>query len=183
VALRRSTLDDIGGFEGLADYHVEDYEMGRRIWERGKRMVAVPYVVQTVIDLKTPGQWWNHQIYWDQNNVIVRPGALLGTLAVRPVPFAFLFAIVRMADPLGLAVLGGAVALRLVCAAAMLHAGLRDREGLKALRLLPFRDLTGFVSLVLAFIKPTAVWRDTEYTLSRDGRMRVKGAYRCESSS
>ena len=183
VALRRSTILEIGGFEALADYLVEDYEMGRRIWQRGKRMVAVPYVVQTVIDLKTAGQWWNHQVYWDQNNVTVRPGPLLGTLVVRPIPFALFFAIVRVADPLGLAVLGGAVALRVVCAAAMLHAGLRDREGLKALPLLPFRDLTGFVSLVLAFVKPTAVWRDTTYTLSRDGRMRVKGAYRCESSS
>src|SRR6059036_412764 len=35
VALRRSTLDEIGGLEALADYLVEDYEMGQRIWGSG----------------------------------------------------------------------------------------------------------------------------------------------------
>ena len=41
VAFRRSGLDLIGGFEALADYLVEDYEMGRRLIDRGYRMILV----------------------------------------------------------------------------------------------------------------------------------------------
>ena len=41
IALRRSTLKEIGGLEDLADYLVEDYELGRRIWASGKK-IAVP---------------------------------------------------------------------------------------------------------------------------------------------
>src|SRR5690242_16155163 len=32
TAIRRTTLQQIGGFESLANYLVEDFEMGRRIW-------------------------------------------------------------------------------------------------------------------------------------------------------
>jgi len=183
VAFRRSTLKDIGGLESLADYLVEDYEMGRRIWEQGKKAAVAPYVVETMVDLKNPSQWWNHQVYWDQNSCIVRPGALLSTLIIRPVPFACLFAVLRLADPLGLIVLAGVVALRLVTAAGILGYGLGDREGLKSLPLLALRDIAGVVSLILALKKKTTVWRGKEFMLTKDGRMVPREVPLCESSS
>ena len=183
VALWRSTLNEIGGLEDLADYLAEDYEMGRRIWETGKKMAVAPYVVETVVDLRTPSQWWNHQLYWDQNSCMVRPGALISTLVIRPVPFAFLFAAARLVDPVGLSVLAGTLALRLVTTAVILGWGLRDREGLRSLMLLPFRDLVAVVSLLLAFTKRTTVWRDKEFILTRDGRMVAREKNLCESSS
>ena len=42
VALHRSTLAQVGGLEALSDYLVEDYEMGRRIWELGKKIASPP---------------------------------------------------------------------------------------------------------------------------------------------
>lgn len=183
VAFRRSTLKNIGGLESLADYLVEDYEMGRRIWEQGKKAAVAPYVVETVVDLKSPSQWWNHQVYWDQNSCIVRPGALISTLIIRPIPFAFLFAILRLADPLGLLVLAGAVEWRLAVAVGILGYGLGDREGLKSLLLLPLRDVAGLVSLILAFTQKTTVWREKEYVLTRDGRMVPREVPVCKNSS
>ena len=183
VAFRRSTLKDIGGLESLADYLVEDYEMGRRIWEQGKHPAVAPFIVETVVDLKSPSQWWNHQVYWDQNSCTVRPGALISTLIIRPIPFAFLFAVLRLADPLGLFVLGGTIALRLATAAGILGHGLGDREGLKSLPLLPLRDIAGLASLILAFTQKTTVWRDKEFVLTRDGRIIPREVHLCESSS
>ena len=108
AALHRSTLERIGGFEGLADYLVEDYEMGRRIWELGKKVEIIPYFVDTVVDLKRPSQWWSHQVYWDQNTRAARPFAFFATALVRSVPFALLFAAARMGDSLGLSIMAGA---------------------------------------------------------------------------
>jgi ceramide glucosyltransferase len=175
VALRRATLEDIGGLEALADYLVEDYEMGRRIWSSGKKLVIVPYLVDTMVDLKTASQWWTHQVYLDQNTRAARPFAFFATAIIRATPFALLHAFARRADAIGLAVLAVTIALRLLTAGAILSYGFRDREGLKSLALLPLRDLAALASWFLAFVKRTTVWRGSEFVLTRDGRLVARG--------
>jgi len=175
AALRRSTLEEIGGLEALADYLVEDYEMGRRIWTSGKKIVIVPYLIDTVVDLKTPSQWWNHQVYWDQNTRAARPFAFFATAIIRSTPFAVLHAVARRADAIGLAVLATVLAVRMLTAAFILGYGFRDREGLKSLALLPFRDLAALGSWFLAFVKRTTIWRGSEFVLTRDGRLVARG--------
>jgi len=171
VALRRSTLEEIGGLEALADYQVEDYEMGQRIWGSGKKISIVPYFIDTMVDLKSPSQWWNHQVYWEQNTRAARPVAFLATAIIRSTPFALLFASMRRLDGVGLAVLGAAILVRMATAAMTLGWGFRDREGLKSLALLPFRDLAGLVSWFLALTRKTTIWRGSKFTLTRDGRL------------
>jgi ceramide glucosyltransferase len=176
AALRRKTLDRIGGFEALSDYLVEDYEMGRRIWEQGKRVEIIPYFVDTVVDLKRPSQWWDHQVYWDQNTRAARPFAFFSTALIRSVPFAILYAAVRMGDRMGLGILAGAILLRLISSTVVLGWGLRDREGLKSLGLLIFRDISSLATWLLAFTKRTTIWRGTSFILTRDGRLVAREA-------
>jgi ceramide glucosyltransferase len=171
AALHRSTLDRIGGLEALSDYLVEDYEMGRRIWLQGKKVAIVPYFVDTIVDLKSPSQWWNHQVYWDQNTRAARPFAFLATALIRSIPFALLYAIVRLGDRVGLGMLAGACAVRLLSSAMILGWGLRDREGLRSLGLLAFRDISALATWLLAFTKRTTIWRGTSFILTRDGRL------------
>jgi ceramide glucosyltransferase len=171
AALHRSTLEQIGGLEALSDYLVEDYEMGRRIWMLGKKVSIVPYFVDTIVDLKNPAQWWSHQVYWDQNTRSARPLAFFATALIRSVPFSILYAAVRMGDAAGLWILAGVFPLRLLSAAAVMGWGLRDREGLRSLGLLIFRDITSLATWLLAFTKRTTVWRGTSFVLTRDGRL------------
>jgi ceramide glucosyltransferase len=171
AALHRSTLEQIGGLEALSDYLVEDYEMGRRIWLLGKKVAIVPYFVDTIVDLKSPSQWWNHQVYWDQNTRSARPLAFLATALIRSVPFALLYAATRLGDTAGLWILAAVFPLRLASAALVLGWGLRDREGLRSLGLLIFRDITSLITWLLAFTKKTTVWRGTSFVLTRDGRL------------
>ncbi len=177
TALRRGDLQAIGGLEGLADYLVEDYEMGRRIRAAGRLIAIVPYFVDTVVDLSSPRRWWGHQVYWDQNNHAAQPWGHLGTLVLKAVPFALAFAAVRLFDPLGLAVLAGALAVRLGASALFLR-GIADRVGLRSLWLLPLRDLAALVSWLLAFTRPIVVWRGAEFVLRADGRMVPRGELR-----
>lgn len=183
TALTRSTLTEIGGLASLADYLVEDYEMGRRIAARGKRIALVPPVVDTTVDLATPTQWWTHQIYWDQNTRAARPTGFFFTVLTRAVPFAVLFAAARAFDPLGLEVFAAAVALRLATAAGIMAWMLRDREGLRALPLLPLRDVAALASWLLAITKRTTTWRGSEFLLTSDGRLVAKDVAVCEPSS
>ncbi len=171
AALRRSTLEEVGGLESLADYLVEDYEMGRRIWISGKKIAIIPYFVDTIVDLKSPSQWWTHQIYWDQNTRAARPRAFFATALIRSVPFALLYSIARLGNITGLWILAGALSIRMVTAAAILGWGFRDREGLRSLILLIFRDISSLITWLLAFTKRTTIWRGTRFILTKDGRL------------
>jgi len=171
AAIRRSTLKKIGGLESLADYLVEDYEMGRRIRSSGEKMALVPYFVDVVIDYKTALDWWNHQVYWDQNTRAAQPAGFFASVLIRSVPFAFLYAALRLGDTVGLTVLAGALGIRMVSAAAAMWWTCRDREGICSLPLLPLRDMAGLVSWFLSFTKRKVLWRGTEFTLTRDGRL------------
>jgi ceramide glucosyltransferase len=171
VALSRGSLKEVGGFEDLADYLAEDYEMGRRLWTSGKRVAVVPYFVETVVDLKNISVWWVHQVCWDQKTRAAEPAGFFATLLIRSVPFALLFAASRLGDAGGLLVFVGATWLRLATAAVILGWGLQDREGLRSLALLPLRDLTSLISWLLAFTKKTVSWRGTKLMLGHDGRL------------
>jgi len=169
VAFRKTDLDAIGGMADLGNYLVEDYELGRRLVGLGKRFVLVPHVIDLVADYATFSQWWHHQVYWDQNTWAANPVGFALTVLTRAVPFAGLFALVRW-DTVGLAVLGAALTVRWVTAAIM--AGyLKDREGLRALWLLPVRDLLAQVSWYIALTRRTFVWRGNKFGLTRDGRI------------
>ena len=171
VAFRRGSLEEMGGLEALADYLAEDYEMGRRLWVSGKRMVLVPYFVEIGVDLQDLSQWWNHQVCWDQKTRAAQPAGFFASVVTRSVPFALLLAASRLGDALGLSILGGVLGLRLATAAVILGWGFRDREGLKSLALLPLRDIAALVSWVLAFTKKTVIWRGAKLILTQDGRL------------
>lgn len=171
VATRQSTLRALGGLESFAEYLAEDYEIGKRIWSSGRKMVLVPYVVDAVLDLDSWSRWWTHQVYWDQNTRVASPKGFFGTILTKSVPFALLFALLTWGDPMGLAVLAGAVALRMAATAAILKVALDDGEGLRALWLLPLRDLVGLATWFSSYGQRIVVWREVEYRLTTGGRM------------
>jgi ceramide glucosyltransferase len=170
VAIRRKALDEIGGFEPLLDYLVEDFELGRRINRLSWKTVLVPYFADTTVDLDGARAWWNHQVYWDQNTRAVNPIGFFFTFLIQPLPFALAFAALRGFDPLGWAVLAGTLAVRLV-SRALIFLSIGDREGLRLLGWLPLRDLAGIGSWFTALFKRSFVWRDLRFGLTRDGRI------------
>jgi ceramide glucosyltransferase len=176
VAFRRNDLDRVGGMAALGDYLVEDYELGRRLRGLGKRMILLPHVIDVLADYPTFPRWWHHQVYWDQNTWTAHPLGFLLTLLIRAVPFAVLFAVVRGFDSVGWEVLLGALAIRLGTAAWISARYLDDREGLRALWLLPLRDLFALASWCVAITRRSFEWRGHRFALTRDGRIVPRGS-------
>jgi ceramide glucosyltransferase len=170
IAIKRSTLEALGGLESLADYLVEDYELGRRLWTSGKQAILLPYLINATVDLKDWRQWWTHQVYWDQNTYLAQPLPFVATILIRAIPFALLLAIVRLGDTVGLSVLVATIALRLLTAA-LVAVKLGDGETLRSLYLLPLRDILGLIFWGLAFTQRTVVWRGVEFKLTGNGKM------------
>jgi ceramide glucosyltransferase len=171
TALTRRTLERIGGFEALGHSLVEDTEMGRRIQGLGQRVVAIPYVVDLTVDLKSPADWVRKQVYWDQNTIAAVPGAYAAGWCLRVIPLALLFAVLRGGDGVGLALLTAALVVRLASAAIVLRVGLGDREGLRALWLVPVKDVLGIVWALRALFSRTVVWRGVSLSVGGGGRL------------
>lgn len=169
IAIRRSTLDKLGGLESLADYLVEDYEIGRRVWTSGQKMVLLPYMIDVVVDLSSWKNWWSHQVYWDQNTYLARPSAFISTVLIRSVPFALIFALLR-SDLIGLGILLTTIVIRMI-SAMMVAQTMQDKETIKNLYLLPFRDAVGLIFWGLAFTQRTVIWRGVEFKLTSHGKM------------
>lgn len=170
-AVRKQTLDAIGGLQVLGDYLVEDNEMGQRILRTGKKLAVVPYVVDTMVDLRSPSHWWQKQTYWDQNTRAAIPWVFAATFVLRVIPLSLLVATLRGWDALGIFVVGAATGLRLLTAATVIGLAQRDARNLRALWLVPIKDILSLFWFVRAFVQRTVTWRGVEMALTRDGRL------------
>jgi ceramide glucosyltransferase len=163
-------LAAIGGLASLADYLVEDYELGRRVWTSGLQMVLLPYVIDAVVDLDGWRAWWRHQVYWDQNTFLARPAPFVATVLIRAVPFAVLFTLLQQGSLLSWGILGITIAIRSLTTAIVAQQ-LQDSESLRYLAWLPIRDCFGLIFWALSFSQRTVTWRGVEYRLTERGKM------------
>jgi ceramide glucosyltransferase len=80
MAFRRETLEAIGGWESLADYLADDYELGNRIHQLGEEIVLCPVVAEC---WESPQGWaavWDHQVRWARTIRVCRPVAYFFSL-------------------------------------------------------------------------------------------------------
>ena len=171
MCFRRADLEAIGGFAAFRDHLAEDYIMATKIEALGRRVVLAPYFVDMEVDLKNFRQWWDHQLYWDQNTRAMRPAEFFATVVIRSVPFALFYAVLTGFSVVGLGVLVAVVAVRLTTAAYTLGRLLKDREGLRALWLLPVRDVLGLAIWLVTMLKRDFVRRGQRFALMADGRI------------
>jgi hopanoid biosynthesis associated glycosyl transferase protein HpnI len=64
MATTKQRLAEIGGFEALVDLHSDDYELGRRIAERGYRIELLPEPVQMAFPSQTLGAYLSPELRW-----------------------------------------------------------------------------------------------------------------------
>ncbi|MBY0511484.1 MAG: glycosyltransferase [Rhodospirillaceae bacterium] len=175
VVFRKADLEATGGMAALGDYLVEDYELGRRLVGLGKTMVIIPHVVEILADYPSFSRWWRHQVYWDQNTWAANPTGFVLTILTRAVPFALAFALVRSFDATSVKVLVATLGIRLATAGWICSAYLGDREGIKALWLLPVRDLFALASWYVAITRRSFEWRGHRFGLTKEGRIVPRG--------
>jgi ceramide glucosyltransferase len=166
MTLRASTLAEIGGFEAIADYLADDYQLGRRISERGYRIHFAPPVVETALGAGTWRQVWRHQVRWSRTIRVSRPSGYYGYV----ITHATLWAAVALAA--GAAWAGViALALRIAAGVSIGRWVLGDRNAMRLFPLMPLRDLFGFAVWVAGLFGHTVTWRGQVLRLRRDGRL------------
>jgi len=169
MAFRKTTLDAIGGFEGIFDYLADDYQLGRRIHELGLRIAFSDVVVETNLGAGTWRDVIRHQLRWARTIRVSRFVGYCGSV----VTHATLWSLV--------ALLGGAwwaaipaLALRIAAGAWIGSEVLDDPNVARTAALMPLRDLLGFGIWVAGLSGDTVDWRGLHLRLRRDGKIEAE---------
>ncbi len=163
MACTRKALETIGGFEALADYHSDDYELGSRIAKRGYRVALLRDPVTLVHGRQTFGEFAAHQLRWALTTRFARPGGHFGLLLTFGLPWSLLAAAIAPVEWIAAAYLGAYLALRMAAAWTVGVWGLGDPLLRRRMWLVPLRDATGFVTWVASYFCTRIEWRGSAF--------------------
>lgn len=166
----RRVLQAIGGFESLVDYLADDYELGKRISDLGRRIVLSELVVATFLPPYTVKQFLQHQLRWARSIRDSRRGGYLGLALTFGLPWAILAALANYKQIWLWGLLAAVIVLRLAVALVVGLKILRDRQVLSWLFMLPLRDFVAMLVWVVSFGGNTIDWRGDTFTL-RNGKL------------
>ena len=170
VATKKTWLEKIGGYEAIAEYLADDYEIGNRVHKAGGKVLLSREAVWTMYPAVTARQFWEHQVRWARTVRIVRPGSFFGLIVTHGLPWAVLAALVAPAWWIAGCYLGAYVVLRLAVAWVVGVWGIRDEVVRKKWWLVPLRDAVHFVVWLAGFGSNRVRWGETEWEI-RGGKM------------
>lgn len=168
MALRAADLAKAGGFEALADYLADDYQLGRRITALGYRVVFAPPVVETHLGAESWAGAWQHQLRWSRTIRVSRRMGYYG-YAVTHATLWSLAAMAAGAWRIGLA----ALVIRMAAGVASARV-LGDGDSVRRFWLMPARDLWGFAVWLGGIFGRTVEWRGQKLRLDREGRILLR---------
>ncbi len=171
IALRRETLDAIGGFPAFADVLADDHAIGEAVRKLGLRVTIPDMVLTHCCTERRLTDLWRQEVRW---NVTIRDVNLLGYcggIQLHPFPLALVsMAALRFSMP-SLAAAGMALAARSAVASQIARASPAERP---RLLLVALRDLLSFAVFFCALFARSVDWRGARLRLTSLGRVALK---------
>jgi ceramide glucosyltransferase len=172
IALRRETLDAVGGFDALKDQLADDYELGAAVEKTGKRIAVARYFPSTTADEPTSRALFQHELRWARTIRNTAPWGFAGSAVTYPIPLAIIGAVLGSVAGFPWPMLLSAAALAIICRLALV-ARVSRVLGIPApgwWLFLP-RDVLSLVILVLAFFGRSVSWRDSAFRVDSVGAL------------
>ena len=166
MATTKRHLSEIGGWEAMANYHSDDFELGNRIARRGYRVELMRKPVWMVFPQETIGQYFRHELRWSIGLKNVRPTGYWWLMLTHGLPWAVLAAALAARAGWGGIAAGHFIAylvLRLGLAWTTGTWGLGDTGAWKKLWLVPLRDAISFIAWVGGSFSEQILWRGLAY--------------------
>lgn len=171
IALRRETLEQIGGFERFADILADDHAIGVAVRALGLKVAIAPMVVTHASTERSFLALVRHELRWAATVRDLNPGGYAGMIATMPVPFAVM-ALIMAPGLMTAMLLASAIGARLVAGHSIDRmAGARTAP----LWLLPVRDLLSFGVFVSSYFVRSVDWRGEQLRMAPQGRISVAG--------
>src|SRR5580693_9998090 len=90
MVTRRERVEEMGGFESMADYCADDFVLGNRIAKNGHKVVLSGHAIDHMVLQADFVDSIKHQVRWMKSTRFSRPKGHLGTSLTFSVPFGLL---------------------------------------------------------------------------------------------
>ncbi len=146
MVARRARVEEMGGFESMADYCADDFVLGNWIAKNGHKVVLSGHAIDHMVLQADFVDSMKHQVRWMKSTRFSRPKGHFGTSLTFGVPFgvmAWAGALMLGMPALGWCALLGSVLARSIQAWVVGRYVVRERRIWLAMALFPLRDLIG----------------------------------------
>ncbi len=168
IAIRRETLERIGGFDAFLEYLADDNAIGEAVRGIGMRVAIPRWIVEHACPERSFMELWSHELRWARTLRAVSPAGYAGMVITHPLPFALLGASLNGLGALGGGSIVAAIACRLVLQLQVDHT---LHVSTSRWWLGPARDLLAFVVYVASFFVDVVSWRGQRYKVRADGTL------------
>ncbi|MBA2125477.1 hopanoid biosynthesis associated glycosyl transferase HpnI [Hyphomicrobium methylovorum] len=166
IALRRETLERIGGFPAFADVLADDYAMGDAVRRLGLKVSIPPFTIGHTFSEDSFGKLVAHELRWARTIRLVDPIGYAASIVTHPLPFALAAAAVSGFGLITGGILAATLASRLFVPIQVERLSGGDRG---TLWLSPLRDLLSFAIFLASFAPGAVSWRGRRYRVNPDG--------------
>jgi ceramide glucosyltransferase len=166
IALKRETLERIGGFKAFSHTLADDYAMGDAVRRLGLKVAIPPIIVSHSFSEKTFFELMAHELRWAETIRFVDPMGYAGSILTHPLPFALAALFLSGFSAISVIILTGTLASRLFVP---IQVGRLPGGGRSSPWLSPLRDLVSFAVFVASFVPGTVNWRGRRYRVDSDG--------------
>ncbi|WP_294532183.1 bacteriohopanetetrol glucosamine biosynthesis glycosyltransferase HpnI [uncultured Rhodoblastus sp.] len=168
IALRRATLEAIGGFRAIEDQLADDYALGEAVRGIGQKVVLADFAVGHAHAETSLLQLWRREMRWARTIRSLNPFGYIGSAVTFPLAWALLALLSGGFAPTGVILTLGA----LLCRLTLQDEVDRRFPGLAhALLLSPLRDLLSFAVFVVSFFPGQVHWRGRDFSMGANGVM------------
>jgi ceramide glucosyltransferase len=172
MALRRETLQRVGGFAALAHQLADDYVLGALVRGIGLKVVVSPYVVENRVFEPDLASLAVHELRWNRTIRSITPLGLAASIVTHPLVLATLALPLSSFQVVAVLIFSLSLAARL----ALVYTSNRV-FGLTPMAacLVPVRDALSFGVLIASFCGQRIIWRDRSFQVHQGGELTFEG--------
>jgi len=163
MATTKQRLEEVGGFEAMADHHSDDFTLGNKIAGNGYRIALMRKPIWMVFPREGLSQFLRHELRWSIMLRNIRPLGYLGLAMTFGLPWALLAAAASHSSAWAVAYILAYLVLRLTMAWTIGVWGLGDPVVRRKIWLVPIRDAVNFFVWIAGFLFRKVQWRGKEY--------------------
>jgi ceramide glucosyltransferase len=173
IALRRTTLEMLGGFDAFINQLADDYVLGTLVRGLGLKLALSTYVVENVVEEADLNTLYRHELRWHRTIRSITPlASFTAAIVTNPVVMAAIALPLTGFTPCAWLALVASLAVRMGLVYTCRHA--LDLVPLRA-ALIPLRDGLSFALFVTSFLGQRVTWRDSHFQIGQSGELTFEG--------